>query len=114
MVAELRDLPPGPHAFHVHEFGDCSAPDASSAGDHFAFYVTEEPADRILGNLGVLQAGVDGRARLERVVPEARLAGPRSLIGQSVVVHAEANDPTAVPGGAAGERIACGVIEKID
>ena len=114
VVAELRNLPAGAHAFHVHEFGDCSAADASSAGDHFAFRVTEAPADRIVGNLGELRAGPDGRARLERVVAHARLAGPRSLIGQSVVVHAKGNDPADAPGGGAGGRIACGVIEAVE
>ena len=35
IVADVTGLTPGKHGFHVHEFGDCSAPDAASAGGHF-------------------------------------------------------------------------------
>lgn len=110
MTAELEGLPPGVHAFHVHEKGDCSAPDASSAGPHYAFAPTSDPPERITGNLGELEADEDGRARREARIPLARLDGPRSIVGRSVVVHERGNDPTSPPAGDAGGRIACGVI----
>jgi len=111
--ASFEHMPPGVHAFHVHELGDCSAPDASSAGPHFAFYDTKIPPDRILGNLGELREGEDGVAHVSRAVPGARLAGARSILGKAVVVHAKGNDPDDPPDGGAGARIACGVIEAI-
>src|SRR5437764_13558749 len=35
IVADVDGLTPGEHGFHIHEKGDCSAPDAASAGGHF-------------------------------------------------------------------------------
>jgi Cu-Zn family superoxide dismutase len=53
----------------------------------------------------------DGVVRLEATIGTARLDGPHSIIGRSVVVHARGNDPSQPPDGDAGARIACGVIE---
>lgn len=108
--AELSGLPAGRHAFHVHEKGDCSAPDASSAGEHFDFESAEQPVRRITGNLGELEADDSGRAVLEALIPRAELEGRRSIVGRAVVVHARGNDPRQTPDGGAGDRIACGVI----
>jgi len=114
VVAEASGLSPGPHAYHVHLYGDCTAPDGTSAGTHFNFVgsSTDPPEDiaRITGNLGELVAGEEGRARHEARVELARLVGPRSIVGRSVVVHARGNDPDSPPIGAAGSRMACGVI----
>src|SRR5690606_41883217 len=30
VVADIQNLKPGSHGFHIHQYGDCSAPDASS------------------------------------------------------------------------------------
>lgn len=114
LVASFENLPPGRHGFHVHEYGDCSAADASSAGGHFAFVDPASPPDTILGNLGELRSGPKGKAKLETDRPEARLAGPRSILGKAVVVHSRGNDASKPPGGNAGARIACGVIERTD
>lgn len=108
--AELSGLPSGPHGFHVHEKGDCSAPDASSAGEHFNFESDEHDPGHITGNLGELEADDSGRAVLEAVIPRAELEGARSIVGRAVVVHAQGNDPRQTPDGGAGDRIACGVI----
>jgi Cu-Zn family superoxide dismutase len=112
--ATMTGLTPGPHGFHVHEYGDCSAPDASSAGGHFDFLGTPTtlPADvdHITGNLGQLEAGPDGTAKIEHPVQDANLWGPASIVGRAVVVHARGNDPDSPPDGAAGPRVACGVI----
>ncbi len=108
--ADLSGLPEGRHGFHVHQNGDCSAPDASSAGPHFAFEVEPGAPDRITGNLGELVADSSGHAVLDADVPRAELEGDRSIVGRAVVVHARGNDPTVTPSGDAGARIACGVI----
>ncbi len=77
--ADVSGLPPGRHAFHVHEKGDCSAADASSAGDHFNFDGDANPR-RITGNLGELDAGTSGQAVYETVIPRAELGGERSIV----------------------------------
>lgn len=112
--AEVSGLSEGRHAYHVHLYGDCSADDGTSAGTHFNFLGSSRnpPADidRITGNLGDLDAGAEGKATHATLVEDASLAGPKSIIGRSVVVHASANDPEQPPIGAAGPRLACGVI----
>lgn len=112
--AEVSDLPGDRHAYHVHLYGDCSADDGTSAGTHFNFLgsSTNPPADidRITGNLGDLDADAEGKATHAALVENASLTGPKSIIGRSVVVHASANDPEQPPIGAAGPRLACGVI----
>ncbi len=117
VVADFEGLPAGKHGFHVHEKGDCSAPDASSAGGHYNPENTPHgapdapPSERHVGDLGNLEAGQDGTAHYERVDPLLSLSGPNSIIGKAVIVHAKADDFTSQPTGDAGPRLACGVIE---
>lgn len=97
--------PLGRHAIHIHERGDCSAPDASSAGHHF-----EPPAARRAGDLGVLRADSGGQARFTTEIAGISLgADASSIIGRSIVVHA---DSSGEPMGGEGMRIACGLISK--
>jgi Cu-Zn family superoxide dismutase len=113
VFADVSGLPRrGRHAIHVHEAGDCSAPDASSAGKHFDFDTGLQPR-QIAGNLGDLEVGSFGRAVFEAVIPRAKLEGERSIVGRAVIVHERANDPAA-PDGNAGAAIACGVIASTD
>jgi superoxide dismutase, Cu-Zn family len=113
--ARIQGLSPGrKHGFHIHEFGDCTDPEAESAGDHYN--PTDQPhggpADRRrhVGDLGNIEADENGHARYSAVDPALSLDGPHSIIGRSVVVHAEADDLTSQPSGDAGTRLACGVI----
>ncbi len=112
--ARVTGLKEGAHGFHVHEFGDCSAPDGLSAGGHFN--PTAEPhagphdAQRHTGDLGNLTAGADGVATVEYVDPRASFDGPNSVLGRGVIVHANADDFKTQPTGNAGGRVACGVI----
>lgn len=116
VVADIEGLEPGMHGFHIHETGDCSAPDASSAGGHFnpdnAPHGAPEnpPAQRHLGDLGNLEADADGKAHYERVDPVISLAGPNSIAGKAVIVHAQPDDLSSQPTGNAGPRLACGVV----
>jgi superoxide dismutase, Cu-Zn family len=115
---ELSDLPKGAHAYHVHQFGDCTGDEAKSAGTHFNFEgSSEKPGDnidRITGNLGELEPGADGKATATATIDKATLQGQYSILGRSVVVHEKGNDPKSPPMGAAGGRIACGVIGVAD
>src|SRR5438477_9063658 len=113
--AEIAGLTPGKHGFHVHEFGDCSAADASSAGAHFN--PTNQPhagpdaAARHEGDMGNIEADASGNAKLDYVDHQISLANDaKSVIGRSVVVHAKPDDLKTQPSGDSGARIACGVI----
>ena len=111
VVAEVSGLTPGKHGFHVHEFGDCSAADAASAGSHFN--PTKDPhaghdADkRHMGDLGNIEADASGKARLEITDKKIKIS---SIIGKAVIVHEKADDLKTQPTGDAGGRVACGVI----
>lgn len=111
-VSGLR--PMSTHGFHIHEFGDCRAADASSAGGHLnpagLPHGAPESAQRHVGDLGNLIANDAGVAQTNVVDPELSFAGDNSILGRAVVLHANADDLESQPSGAAGPRIACGVI----
>ncbi|HVF70897.1 MAG TPA: superoxide dismutase family protein [Chthoniobacterales bacterium] len=113
VVADIEGLTPGKHGFHIHEKGDCSAPDAASAGAHFnpAQHkhggVTGERHD---GDLGNLVADASGKAHLDWK-GKMSLSGANSIIGKSVVVHEKEDDLKTDPSGNSGARLACGAIE---
>jgi Cu-Zn family superoxide dismutase len=110
----LTGLPPGPHGFHIHEFGDCSARDGSSAGGHFNpaghKHAGRQEAERHAGDLGNVEAGPDGKVTHEFVDAHLRLEGLTGIAGRSVIVHAQADDLQTQPAGNAGGRLACGVV----
>lgn len=103
------------HAIHIHEEGDCSAPDGSSAGGHFAPDGHRHGApgadNAHLGDLGNLTTGPQGEVEIELQIPDARMSGERGLVGRAVIVHQGHDDFVSQPSGAAGARIACGVIK---
>jgi superoxide dismutase, Cu-Zn family len=113
---EITGLTPGQHGFHVHEKGDCSAPDATSAGGHYN--PTDMPhgdpmaALRHVGDFGNIDANASGVAKFSRTDHVIKLDGPNSIIGKSLIVHAKPDDlKTQQPPGNAGARVACGIIE---
>jgi Cu-Zn family superoxide dismutase len=114
VVADIDGLTPGRHGFHIHEFGDCSALDATSAGGHFNPLDMEHgaPTDeqRHLGDLGNITADNEGHAHFEWTDGMLALNGPNSIIGRAVIVHAGEDDLQTQPTGNAGPRVACGVI----
>ena len=115
VVADITGLTPGEHGFHVHDKGDCSAPDATSAGGHFNPAGTPHGAPDAekhhAGDLGNITAGSDGKAHLDQVFPFLSLSGPDSILGRGFIVHAGKDDMTTQPTGNAGARAACGVIK---
>ena len=114
VVADITGLTPGKHGFHVHEFGDCSSSDGSSAGGHFnpmhKMHGAPNATDRHAGDLGNIEADASGKAHLEWSDKVMKLSGAESIIGHAVIVHEKPDDLTTQPTGNAGGRLACGVI----
>ena len=115
VIALVSGLEPNTkHGFHIHEFGDCSAADATSAGGHFNPEVMSHggPMDQMrhAGDLGNLEADVNGNATVDYTDPMLAMRGDYSIIGLSVVVHQKEDDLKTQPTGNSGPRIACGVI----
>jgi len=118
VTANLEGLKKGDHGFHIHEKGDCSAPDAASAGGHFNpsnhKHGAPDAAEHHEGDLGNLTAGADGKATKTFTIKGITLdEGDTSIIGKGFIVHEKADDMKTQPTGNAGARAACGVI-KLD
>ena len=117
--ADLHGLAPGPHGFHLHAVGAC-APDFSAAGGHFdpdgIGHGFMNPDGIHAGDLPNIYAGADGAARADYFTSKVALGGDSSASlfdsdGSAVIVHAGPDSYGAEPG--AGDRVACGVIEKL-
>ena len=112
--ARVTGLTPGTHGFHVHEFGDCSTADFTSAGGHFnpmaQPHGAPQAAARHVGDLGNIEAGADGVATLDWTDTQLAFDGHHGIVGRAVIVHAKADDLKTQPTGDAGGRLACGVI----
>jgi Cu-Zn family superoxide dismutase len=111
---EVTGLTPGKHGFHVHQFGDTTAPDGTSAGGHFN--PTGEPhgapdqEKRHAGDFGNIEANESGTAKISFVDKQISFDGPTSILGRGLVVHAKADDLKSQPTGDAGDRVAVAVI----
>jgi superoxide dismutase, Cu-Zn family len=120
LQVDLRNVPPGVHAFHVHQTGTCDAPDFASAGGHWA------PAGRnhgILseqgphaGDLPNLHVGAEGKLSVEVFLKQTRISsGPHPILdrdGAALVLHEGRDDYRTDPAGDAGDRLGCGVIMR--
>ena len=115
VVADLEGLNPGQkHAFHIHQYGDCSAPDGMSAGGHYNpeghQHGLPDAENRHAGDLGNVQADDQGKAHYEITVKNISISGAKNpVVGRAVIVHAKPDDG-GQPVGNAGSRIGCGVI----
>lgn len=116
-TGEIGGLTPGgTHAIHVHETGDCSAADASSAGGHFN--PTGQPHGQVgtpthhAGDMNNLVANAQGVARVDVHAQNVTLGGgaANDIAGRAVIVHAKADDYRSQPSGDAGARVACGLV----
>ncbi len=114
VVATVSGLTEGKHGFHIHQYGDCSGADGKTAGGHFNPTAMKHsaPTDSIrhVGDIGNIVADADGNATLEWVDSHMTFEGASSIIGRGVIIHAGEDDLTSQPTGAAGARVACGVI----
>lgn len=112
--AEIEGIEEGNHGFHIHQYGDCTAPDGTSAGGHYNPEDTEHAgpdADpRHVGDMGNIEANAEGLASKDYVDSKITLNGPNSIIGHGVIIHAGEDDLESQPTGDAGARLGCGVI----
>lgn len=115
IVAEVSGAAPGLLGIHLHEIGDCSAEDFTSAGGHFN--PTDAPhggptdSERHAGDFGNIEIDADGNGYLEIESDMLRLDdSENSVIGRAVILHEAQDDLVSQPTGAAGARSACGVV----
>lgn len=114
---EVKDLPPGKHGFHIHATGTCEAHDHfKSATGHINSqekahgYLNEGGPEK--GDLPNLIVAADGRVAVELFLPQLDLNEMLDEDGSALVIHADPDDHMTQPIGGAGDRIACGVVQK--
>jgi Cu-Zn family superoxide dismutase len=115
VLAKVSGLTPGAHGFHIHEKGDCSAPDGMSAGGHFnptgKAHGNPTAGEHHGGDMPMLEADASGNATLDVTLDTITLGGnANSVVGRAVIVHKDADDYKTQPTGNSGARVACGVI----
>jgi Cu-Zn family superoxide dismutase len=113
---QIKGAKPGTHGVHLHDKGDCSAPDASSAAGHFNPDSKNHGAPNVdphhAGDFGNITVGANGTGKLKITVKGLTVApGPHSVVGHAVVIHADTDDMKSQPAGNAGARVACGVVQ---
>lgn len=114
VMAEIKGLPEGEHGFHIHEFGDCSAEDASSAGGHYnptkSIHAGPDDIPREVGDLGNVVVDSKGNGVYDHVDFTISFDAPNSILGKAVIVHANRDDFVSQPSGNSGAKVACGII----
>jgi Cu-Zn family superoxide dismutase len=117
LAGSLQGLAPDAEfGFHIHEKGDCSAPDASSAGGHFnpsnAAHGDPQGSAHHAGDMLNVKSDAQGVAQVDVQASGVTLNGgqPTDVLGKAVVLHEKADDYASQPAGNSGARIACGVI----
>ena len=117
LSVRAANLPMGAHGIHIHQTGQCAAPDFASAGGHWnpagRQHGKDNPAGMHHGDLPNILVGANGEGSLEYTLPSVPLAGAAGVLdadGAALVIHAAADDYRTDPSGNSGARIACGVL----
>jgi superoxide dismutase, Cu-Zn family len=119
VTGEVRGLKPNAeHGFHVHEKGDCTSADGTSAGGHFnpdgKPHGRHAAGAHHAGDLPSLKANASGVAILNFESDSISLAsGFSDITGKGLIVHRDPDDFTTQPTGNSGPRLACAVITKV-
>lgn len=120
LKGSLANIPAGPHGFHLHTVGDCETPDFKSAEGHLnpdnATHGKESEGGKHLGDLDNLVVDDSGEIRIDvQIEGTATESLPHIMDadGTAVMIHADADDYTSDPAGAAGPRIACGILGPV-
>lgn len=125
IMADVKGLPPGGHAFIIHETGACT-PDFNAAGDHFNPTETEHgfvhsgwkrggSVAAHGGDLPNIYAASDGSARADFFTSGFTLTPNQSIAifdadGAAIIIH-ERPDAYGETESETGKRLACGVIK---
>lgn len=116
VMVHVLGAPPGKHAVHIHEKGDCSAADGMSAGGHFNpgghQHGAPDAKEHHAGDFGNMEVAADGHGMIELTSKDLTVKdGPNSVVGRAIIIHEKEDDLKTQPTGAAGGRIGCGVIQ---